>query len=127
MLWLPLDKIENLMEKETKAPHAGTNTLLSTKWRSFLQDNYNDADHTMAIAIPRVFSGNSLVNPFPHNNTFWRPWETSLLKTLWEKNKLLVTSNFSFSHKVFYLFGQLSFIFMKFKIVVYKLFQFGRV
>ena len=44
-------------------------------------------------------------NPFPHNDTFWRPWETSLLKTLWEKEKLLVTSNFPFSHSVFYLFG----------------------
>ena len=21
-------------------------------------------------------------NPFPHNDTFWHPWETSLLKTL---------------------------------------------
>ena len=41
------------------------------------------------------------INPFPHNDTFWRPWETSLLKTLWEKEKLLVTSNFSFSHSVF--------------------------
>ena len=36
---------------------------------------------------------------------FWCPWETSLLKTLWEKEKLRVTSNFSFSHSVFYLFG----------------------
>ena len=44
-------------------------------------------------------------NPFPHNDTFWRPWETSLLKTLWEKEKLLVMSNFSFSYSVFYLFG----------------------
>ena len=26
-------------------------------------------------------------NPFPHNDTFWCPWETSLLKTLWEKEK----------------------------------------
>ena len=42
------------------------------------------------------------VNPFPHNDTFCRPWETSLLKTMWEKEKLLVTSNFSFS--VFYPF-----------------------
>ena len=41
-------------------------------------------------------------NPFPHNNTFWRPWETSLLKTLWEKEKLLVMSNFSFFHSVFF-------------------------
>ena len=45
------------------------------------------------------------LNPLPHNDTFWRPWETSLLKTLWEKEKLLVTSNFSFSHSVFYPFG----------------------
>ena len=44
-------------------------------------------------------------NPFPHNNIFWRPWETSLLKTLWEREKLLITSNFSFSHSVFYPFG----------------------
>ena len=41
------------------------------------------------------------VNPFPHYDTFRHPWETSLLKTLWEKEKLLVTSNFSFSNSVF--------------------------
>ena len=44
-------------------------------------------------------------NLFPHNDTFWHPWKTSLLKTLWEKEKLLVMSNFSFSHSVFYPFG----------------------
>ena len=27
----------------------------------------------------------TLLNPFPHTDTFGRPWETSLLKTLWEK------------------------------------------
>ena len=32
---------------------------------------------------------------------FLRVCRTSLLKTLWEKEKLLVTSNFSFSHSVF--------------------------
>ena len=58
------------------------------------------------------------LNPFPHNNIFWRPSETSLLKTL-------VTSNFSFSHSVSYPFGELSAIFIKFEIVVCKLFQFG--
>ena len=35
----------------------------------------------------------------------------SLLKTLWEKDKLLVTSNLSFSYSVFYLLGKLSAIF----------------
>ena len=44
------------------------------------------------------------LNTFPHNDTFWWPLETSLLKTLWEKEKLLVTSNFSFSHSIFYQF-----------------------
>ena len=68
-----------------------------------------------------------VVNPFPN-----MPWclfvcSMSLLKTLWEKEKLLVTSNFSFSHSVFYPFGKLSAIFIKFEIVVCKLFQFGRV
>ena len=47
----------------------------------------------------------TIINQFPHNDTFWRLWDTSRLKTLWEKEKLLVTSNFSFSHSVFYLFG----------------------
>ena len=50
---------------------------------------------------------------------------TSFLKTLWEKGKLLVTSNFTFSHSVFYPFGELSVIFIQFEIVVCKLFQFG--
>ena len=44
-------------------------------------------------------------NPFPHNDTVWRPRETSFLKTLWEKETLLVTNNVSFSHSVFYPFG----------------------
>ena len=35
-----------------------------------------------------------------------------LLKTLREKKKLLVTSNFSFSHSVYYSFGELSSIFI---------------
>ena len=38
----------------------------------------------------------------------------------------LITSNFSLSHRVFYHFGELSAIFMKFEIVVCKLFQFGK-
>ena len=64
-------------------------------------------------------------NTFPNKPWFLRVSSLSLLKTLWEKEKLLVTSNFSFSHSVFYPFGELSAIFMKFEIVVCKLFQFG--
>ena len=36
------------------------------------------------------------IQKLTHSHTI-TPWVTSLLKTLWEKEKLLVTSNFSFS------------------------------
>ena len=68
-----------------------------------------------------------LFNPFPNKPWFLRVCSTSLLKTLWEKEKLFITSNFSFSHSVFYLFEDLSSIFIKFEIVVCIPFHFGRV
>ena len=49
---------------------------------------------------------------FPNKPFFFRVCSTSLLKTLCEKEKLLVTSNFSFSHRVFYLFGELCWLVM---------------
>ena len=67
------------------------------------------------------------VKPFPNKPLFLCVCSTSLLITLWEKEKLLVMSHFSFSHSVFYPDGEVSAIFLKFKFVVYKLFQFGRV
>ena len=42
--------------------------------------------------------------PFPNKPWFLRVCSTSLLKTLWEKEKFLVSSNFSFSHIIFYPF-----------------------
>ena len=54
----------------------------------------------------------SIVNPVPNKPWFLRVCSTSLLKTLREKEKLLVTSNFSFSKSVFYHFGELSFTFI---------------
>ena len=69
----------------------------------------------------------SLLTFFPNKPLFLRVCVTSLSKTLWEKEKLLITSNnVSFSHSVFHPFGNLSAIFVKFKIVICKLFQFGR-
>ena len=56
---------------------------------------------------------------------FLRVCSTSLLKTLWEKKKLLVMSNFFFSHSVFHPSLEISAIFIKFEIVVCKLFQLG--
>ena len=74
-----------------------------------------------------VFCKNTFLNPFPNKPWFLSASSTSLLKTLWEKEKLLVMSNFSFSRSVFYQFGELSAIFIKLKMVVCKLFEFGRI
>ena len=38
----------------------------------------------------------------PHSPDFSHLWKRKLLKTLWEKEKILITSIFSFSHNVFY-------------------------
>ena len=63
-------------------------------------------------------------SPFPNKPWFLRVCSASHLKTLWEKDKLLVTSNLSFSHSIFYWFGKLSAILVKFEFFI---FQFGRV
>ena len=52
-----------------------------------------------------------LVNPFPNKPMFLSVYSISLSKTLWEKKKLLFTTNFSFSSSAFYQFGELSAIF----------------
>ena len=49
----------------------------------------------------------SFVNPFPHNYTFWRPWETSLLKTLWNAQFLLFPQCFLPVWITFCHFGQI--------------------
>ena len=55
------------------------------------------------------------LNPFPDKPWFLCVCSSSLLKILWEKEKLLVISNFSFSHSAFYLFGEPSAIVNKYK------------
>ena len=67
----------------------------------------------------------SVLNPFPNKPWFLRVCSISLFKTMWEKEKLLVTSNFSFSQSVFYAFGHIPAIFIQLKVVACKLFQFG--
>ena len=64
------------------------------------------------------FPRQALVFTCPHYKSFKIPWE---------RENLLVTSSFFFSHNVFYPFEELSAIFIKFRIVVCKPFQFGRV
>ena len=61
--------------------------------------------------MPTLFL--SKFNPFPNKPLSLHVCSTSLVKTLWEKEKLLVTSNFSFSHSVLYPYGELSAIGIK--------------
>ena len=57
-----------------------------------------EQSHFFAKCFPKAFIFSVLkwvymeeaANLFPHNDTFWRVWERSLFKTLWEKEKLLV-------------------------------------
>ena len=58
--------------------------------------------------------------PLSHTSPGFYVSAVNLLKTLGEKEKLLVVSNISFSHSVFHLFGELSAIFIKYIIVVCK-------
>ena len=48
-----------------------------------------------------------LINPFPVVGALKRTWSRLLLKTLWEKKKLLKTSNFAFCHNDFNSFAPL--------------------
>ena len=56
----------------------------------------------------------SCFNPFSNKPWFKHVCSTSLLKTLWEKEKLLVTSNFSISHRIFDLLREHSVILIEF-------------
>ena len=59
--------------------------------------------------------------PFPKQVLVFTCLQYKYLETLWEKDKLLVTSIFPFSNSVFYPFGDLFIILSNFKIVLGKL------
>ena len=65
--------------------------------------------------------------PLPKQALILTCLQNKCFETLWEKEKLLITSNFSFSHRFFYTFEKLPTIFIKSKIAICKLFLFGRV
>ena len=65
----------------------------ATPWLSFILTCIS----LICIRLSELF----WVNPFPNKSRFLRVCSTSLLKTLWEKEKLLITSNFSFFPQCF--------------------------
>ena len=86
------------------------------------------------ISIPKYASKSPfpelmcLFNPFTNKPWFLRVCSTSLLKTLREKeNCSKRLRQFLFSHSIFKPYGKPSAIFIKFEIVVCKLFELGRV
>ena len=78
----------------------------------------SNSEHLQATYIIELTLSQTLTKHW-----FLRVCSTSLLKTLGEKEKLLVTSNVSFSHSVLYLFADFFTISIKFETVVCKLFH----
>ena len=110
-------------------------TLKAFTWLFAITSLFSLTEHVVAMLLRVCWETQSAwkkyvipnFNPFPNKPWFLLVCSTSLLKTVWEKEKLLLTSNFSFPHSVFYLFWEPSAIFSKLKIVNCRLFQFGRV
>ena len=64
-------------------------------------------------------------NPFPLVDAFWHISNSWFLKTLWQKENLLIMINFSFCHNVFNSFLKLNFYtcIKRFCIFVSRIFQ----
>ena len=127
---LPNDKNDKILHHSKLKALADENYKLVTRISKHLlykADNIvgekkRNACYQLFLLFPHCLQRFDL---FPNKRWFLRVSKTSLLKTLREKEKLLVMSNFSFSHSVFHAFDKLFAIFIKSEIVVCKLFQFG--
>ena len=94
--------------------HHTFNQLRKDSFENIVRRGKNSGyQHFLVLLISEA-----IFNPFPNKTLFLCDCSTSVLKTLWEKEKLLIMSNFSFSHSVFYPFGELSTIVIKVEIVI---------
>ena len=66
------------------------------------------------------------VKPFPQDPWFLRPYKRRLLKTSWEKEKMLVTSIFSFFHNIFFFIKDINHYLSNIRFDVCKCFQYGQ-
>ena len=82
------------------------------------QNMWVNASHVSAV---RNFLRQCL-NLFPHTYAFWRLYSRRTLKTLWQKDKLLIMSNCSICHYVFN-FSNCSFIYRDFFYYLSKVFS----
>ena len=100
-------------------PHTKQFVFEIEKYRVEKGENTDKCLDMRHVALKK--KGGGLI-PYPNTCLQYKSFEN-----LCKKEKLLLTSNFSFSHSVFYPFEKLSSIFTKFEIIVSKLFQSGRV
>ena len=91
--------------------------------RKFTSTGYRNHNHKVMSPTLSLLShpsgqdhSSQHLNPFTNRPLFPRVCSTRFLKTLWEKEKLLVTSSLSFSHGVFHPSGETSTIFIKLKL-----------
>ena len=82
------------------------------------QKNPQNFDNGKQFSVKRGLSVLAIFNLFPNNPLFFTYVSAVqvCIKTLWENEKLLVTSNFSFSYIVFYPFEELSTISSKYRL-----------
>ena len=128
-LWMEFNSLNNFIQETSLLSFikAGPQVQENKMFKELLTDGQMDTGQR-PITIPHFSTSCSgALNPFPNKPWFLRVCSTNLLKTPWEKEKLLIMSNFSFSHSVFYPFGELPAIFIKYEIIVCKLFQLGPV
>ena len=115
--------------------HDCQNTVLNSKWHCLRQMPQKKLFTSALLKLGVVWQmvkledlhHSWLCNSFPNKPWFLRVCSTSLLKTSSEKEKLLLTSNFSFSHSVFFPSVDPFATFIQFEIVVCELFEFRRV
>ena len=72
--------------------------LQKNRIRELPEVEYDSVSGIDLTPYQEILSFNSL----PHYPEFKQPWGRGFLKTLWEKEKMLVTSIFSYSHNVFH-------------------------
>ena len=103
-------KFINLLAYEGLTPYSIMLTLMTLGKKSIVGKAENAGNQNFLL-IPicllpyeRQISFLSNFNPFPNKPWFLHVCSTSLLKTLCKMEKLHLTSNFSFSHSVFYTF-----------------------
>ena len=93
--------------------------FVNTKPIQFFSSEENKLNHAVKKKGLGWRNQRIFVMPFPNKPWFLRVCSTSLLKTLWKKEKLLVTSNFSFSPQCFLTVCRTFCHFIKLEIVVW--------